>query len=67
VAQKLIELVAEPIVWEGRAHRVGASVGISLLPDHAADALTLLERADAAMYRAKRRGKGCFELAEAAY
>jgi diguanylate cyclase (GGDEF)-like protein/PAS domain S-box-containing protein len=67
VAQKLIELVAEPIVWEGRAHRVGASVGISLLPDHAADALTLLECADAAMYRAKRRCKGCFELAEAAY
>jgi diguanylate cyclase (GGDEF)-like protein len=36
---------------------VSASVGISLLPDHAAGAQALVECADAAMYHAKRNSK----------
>lgn len=35
-----------------------ASIGISLYPDHGPDAASLIERADTAMYRAKRRGLG---------
>jgi diguanylate cyclase len=35
-----------------------ASVGISIYPDDAEDAKSLVDRADAAMYRAKRRGQG---------
>ena len=36
------------------AVHVDASVGIAVFPDHAADALGLLQRADVAMYEAKR-------------
>jgi diguanylate cyclase (GGDEF)-like protein len=64
IARKLVEAVAEPIRCNGVEHRVGASMGISVMPDHASDGVALLEAADAAMYRAKRRGKGCFEYAE---
>jgi len=35
-----------------------ASVGISIYPDDAEDAKSLVDRADTAMYRAKRRGQG---------
>jgi diguanylate cyclase (GGDEF)-like protein len=38
---------------------VDASVGIALFPDHADDPLGLLQRADIAMYEAKRMRTGC--------
>ena len=37
---------------------VDASVGIALFPDHAPDAIGLLQRADVAMYEAKRMRTG---------
>jgi predicted signal transduction protein with EAL and GGDEF domain len=37
---------------------IDASVGIALYPDHALDALGLLQRADVAMYQAKRARTG---------
>jgi GGDEF domain-containing protein len=36
--------------------RCGASVGVSLYPDHARDPAELLASADAAMYRVKNAG-----------
>jgi len=41
-------------VAEGRRLVVGASIGVALYPAHGTDAVTLLRRADAAMYAAKR-------------
>jgi diguanylate cyclase (GGDEF)-like protein len=64
VAAKLIDVVSAPIVCEGGTYRVGASVGISLMPDHGDSVSVLLELADAAMYGAKRRGKSCVEVAQ---
>jgi diguanylate cyclase (GGDEF)-like protein len=40
------------------AVHIDASVGIAMFPDHAADALGLLQRADVAMYEAKRMHTG---------
>jgi len=37
--------------------RITVSVGVATLPDHATDAADLLERADAALYAAKRGGR----------
>ena len=45
-----------PFDWKGTEVRCGASVGVSLYPDHARDPATLLESADEAMYRAKTSG-----------
>lgn len=42
--------------------RLSASIGISLYPDDAADAVTLIQLADAAMYRAKRHAPGSCAL-----
>ena len=58
VADKVIALLGAPSQIGEHVLRLSASIGISLYPDDGADALTLIERADAAMYRAKRRGAG---------
>ncbi len=42
-----------PIVLDGVALNVEASIGIALVPDHARDADTLLQRADVALDRAR--------------
>ena len=44
------------VLDDGHAPRVGASIGIALFPEHGDDADTLLQRADVAMYLAKRGG-----------
>jgi len=41
---------------------LSASIGIALYPDDGADPATLIKCADAAMYRAKRRGGGTFQF-----
>jgi diguanylate cyclase (GGDEF)-like protein len=63
-AVTLIRRVAEPVRIGREVLGVGASVGISLAPRNGSDARTLLQRADVALYRAKRAdGNGfvCFE------
>ena len=58
VSQRLREAVVTPIEAGGATLRLGASVGIAVYPEHGADADTLVSRADAAMYRAKRAKVG---------
>ena len=41
---------------------MSCSIGIAIYPSQAATADELISRADAAMYEAKRRGGGCFEV-----
>lgn len=54
----LLLAVAEPVDWEGAQLVVGASIGVAMAPDDADHADTLIEAADAAMYRAKAAGRG---------
>ena len=58
VADKMIALISAPSQIGDHALRMTASIGISIYPDDGDDALTLIERADAAMYHAKRHGLG---------
>ena len=58
VAQRLVDMIGEPIDLEGQVCRVGVSVGISIFPRDAHDERTLLEIADASMYERKRSGDG---------
>lgn len=56
VAEKLVAALAAPFRVDDHVLRMTASIGISLYPDDGQDASTLLDRADSAMYRAKRHG-----------
>ena len=64
LAGRLIAAVRQPMMVDGRPVPVGATVGIAFAPEDARDAQTLLMRADAAMYAAKRAGKNTFRCAE---
>ena len=60
IAQKLVAVVAEPVLFGAHQLRVGASVGISVAPQDSLDAEVLLRCADEAMYRAKESGRGAW-------
>jgi two-component system CheB/CheR fusion protein len=57
-ACRLVDAVSEPLAIADRHMDVGISIGMALFPEHGEDAETLTERADIAMYRAKRTGQG---------
>jgi diguanylate cyclase (GGDEF)-like protein/PAS domain S-box-containing protein len=54
VADKILARLARPISVGGTLRGIRPSIGIALFPDHGSDGAGLLDRADAAMYRAKR-------------
>ncbi len=58
VAHSLLASLVEPLVVEGQQLTVGAAIGIVLCPQHGADPLTLMRRADVAMYAAKHSSQG---------
>lgn len=58
VADQMIALLNQPCQIGGHQLHLSASIGVSIFPDDGEDAITLIERADAAMYRAKREGPG---------
>jgi diguanylate cyclase (GGDEF)-like protein/PAS domain S-box-containing protein len=49
--------VADPVLVDGHALRVTASIGLATFPDDGEDVDALLANADAAMYRAKESGR----------
>ncbi|WP_077037184.1 EAL domain-containing protein [Pelomonas sp. KK5] len=51
------ERVGEPVSLQGRQLHVTCSIGVSRFPEDGRDAETLLRKADAAMYQAKREGR----------
>lgn len=53
VASKIKESMTRPFAFGERVAMVGVSIGVSIYPDHGADAQTILVRADAAMYSGK--------------
>ncbi|MEX2366800.1 MAG: diguanylate cyclase, partial [Pseudohongiellaceae bacterium] len=62
LARRIINHIKEPIVICEQEHRINASIGISLCPDHGRDASSVIQAADNAMYNAKRSGGGCSHL-----
>ena len=60
VARHLLERFRAPLRVGEQSLFVGASLGISLFPGDGEDPMTLLRKADTAMYRAKDAGRGRF-------
>ncbi|MBA3998228.1 MAG: hypothetical protein C0466_13835 [Candidatus Accumulibacter sp.] len=62
VAEKLLQVVAEPFSLEGHELNVTPSIGIALFPEDGADPDALLKNADTAMYHAKENGRNNFQF-----
>jgi diguanylate cyclase (GGDEF)-like protein len=61
VAEKIIADLTKPFkLVQSDDVRIGASIGISLYPQHGDDSEILMDYADAALYHAKDNGRGCF-------
>ncbi|OIN93488.1 MAG: GGDEF domain-containing protein [Comamonadaceae bacterium CG1_02_60_18] len=61
IANAMIKALSEPYTLSSKVQvRIGASVGISIFPDHCNTPELMLQQADSALYKAKAQGRGCF-------
>lgn len=59
---RVLTALAQPILIEGQALGVTGSAGVTLFPQDAGDADTLLRHADHAMYQAKQLGRNRYQF-----
>src|SRR5438445_707898 len=62
VAHKIIAEFQAPFQVEGHSLPATLSIGAALYPNDSTDQETLLNNADAAMYRSKEAGRNCFRM-----
>lgn len=62
VAERIIRTISASYAYRGETLEIGASIGVALAPRDGVDAQQLMARADAALYRAKRKGRGSVVL-----
>ena len=62
VASRITDALLMPLRIGTRLVSMSASMGISIYPDNATDIDTLIQQADAAMYKAKRAGRSTYRF-----
>jgi diguanylate cyclase (GGDEF)-like protein len=62
VAEKVMAVFRAPFAVAGQELYVTPSLGVAVAPDDGTRPSVLLKNADTAMYRAKDRGRNCFEI-----
>lgn len=62
LAQKILDLLRDPIRLAGEEVTVSGSLGIAIFPDHGDDASALMRAADIAMYVAKAEGRNRYHF-----
>lgn len=65
VAKKILAQMMQQVRVGESEYLLGASIGISLYPEHARDLSKLIQCADSAMYQVKRNGKSGYEIYKA--
>jgi diguanylate cyclase (GGDEF)-like protein/PAS domain S-box-containing protein len=63
VAGDLLNLLKPPFAIEDQEFEIAASIGVALFPAHGETMTDLLKHADAALYEAKRDGRGTIRFA----
>jgi diguanylate cyclase (GGDEF)-like protein len=66
IADKILSEMSRPFDMEGQSAAIGASIGIATSIAASEGKICddqLIERADSAMYEAKRAGKNCYRFA----
>ncbi|WP_080848746.1 sensor domain-containing protein [Cytobacillus gottheilii] len=56
-ARRILNALQKPVLLNGHIFQVTGSIGISMFPDDGTDVVTLINKADHAMYQIKRDGK----------
>jgi len=64
IASKIIKSISTPIKMNHNLIQIGASIGVSIYPDHAQATEALLKLADSMMYVSKKAGKNRVTLFE---
>jgi len=62
IAEKIGESMEQPFQIEGNQLSIDVSIGIALYPEHGSDSDTLLQRADVALYAAKKASSTCYAV-----
>lgn len=62
IADNLTTMLAHNVKLDDQETYTSASVGIAVFPEDGKDARTLLRNADTAMFRAKEKGRHCFQF-----
>ena len=66
IGHRIIDALQQGMTVDGRELRIGASIGVAVYPPLEGDIDALMNRADQAMYAAKRAGKGRLHYAQTA-
>lgn len=62
LAQRMLNVMKEPFIFDGNQLFISASIGISLFPSDALSAEQLLRNADSALFKAKSAGREGYAL-----
>ena len=62
IAAQIVAALALPICFESREMPVSVSIGVCTASVGDTDVDTLMKNADAALYRAKERGRNCYQI-----
>ncbi len=62
LADRIIEIVAQPFDIDGNQVNIGTSIGIALAPEHGTNPDSLLKMADMALYSAKSGGRNGYRF-----
>ncbi len=62
IAERILHLLAQPIIVQHHQLQITASLGITIYPWDSANPQALLSHADAAMYRAKAQGGNSYQF-----
>lgn len=62
IAERITQLLSEPIIIDNTPVFIGTSIGVLFSDDRYSNANVMLRDADTAMYHAKEKGKGRYEV-----